>query len=115
MDKNEPVVLLFLKNSGVISDKNTAENNPTNIINPEVKTRWPAKRCDKEPRIATSLSVSVRLQVLFSNTEEILAVHRDFLSMAEDLLQPDPHAHHEVGRCFLQFVSLNWGSLPSRN
>uniref|UniRef100_A0A8C5AAH8 Phosphatidylinositol-3,4,5-trisphosphate dependent Rac exchange factor 2 n=1 Tax=Gadus morhua TaxID=8049 RepID=A0A8C5AAH8_GADMO len=45
------------------------------------------------------------VKVLFSNTEEILAVHRDFLSMVEGLLQPDPHAHHEVGRCFLQFRS----------
>lgn len=44
-------------------------------------------------------------QVLFSNIEEILAVHRDFLSMVDDLLQPEPHAHHEIGRCFLHFVS----------
>lgn len=44
-------------------------------------------------------------QVLFSNIEEILAVHRDFLSMVDNLLQPDPHAHHEIGRCFLHFVS----------
>lgn len=44
-------------------------------------------------------------QVLFSNIEEILAVHRDFLSMVDDLLQPEPHAHHEFGRCFLHFVS----------
>ncbi|CAL8294989.1 unnamed protein product [Lota lota] len=45
------------------------------------------------------------VKALFSNTEEILAVHKDFLAMVEDLLQPDPHAHHEVGRCFLQFRS----------
>lgn len=44
-------------------------------------------------------------QVLFSNIEEILAVHKDFLSMVEELLQPEPHAHHEIGRCFLYFVS----------
>ncbi|KAI1889083.1 hypothetical protein AGOR_G00175400 [Albula goreensis] len=43
------------------------------------------------------------VKVLFSNIEEILSVHRDFLSMVEGLLQPDPHAHHEVGRCFLHF------------
>uniref|UniRef100_A0A669BAQ4 Phosphatidylinositol 3,4,5-trisphosphate-dependent Rac exchanger 2 protein n=1 Tax=Oreochromis niloticus TaxID=8128 RepID=A0A669BAQ4_ORENI len=43
--------------------------------------------------------------VLFSNIEEILAVHKDFLSMVEELLQPDPHAHHEIGRCFLHFRS----------
>ncbi|CDQ67254.1 unnamed protein product [Oncorhynchus mykiss] len=46
------------------------------------------------------------VKVLFSNLEEILSVHRNFLSMVEELLQPDPHAHHEVGRCFLHFVSL---------
>uniref|UniRef100_A0A8C9YLE2 Phosphatidylinositol 3,4,5-trisphosphate-dependent Rac exchanger 2 protein n=1 Tax=Sander lucioperca TaxID=283035 RepID=A0A8C9YLE2_SANLU len=44
-------------------------------------------------------------QVLFSNIEEILAVHKDFLSMVEELLQPEPHAHHEIGRCFLHFKS----------
>uniref|UniRef100_A0A3Q3A2E4 Phosphatidylinositol 3,4,5-trisphosphate-dependent Rac exchanger 2 protein n=1 Tax=Kryptolebias marmoratus TaxID=37003 RepID=A0A3Q3A2E4_KRYMA len=45
------------------------------------------------------------VKVLFSNIEEILAVHKDFLSMVEELLQPEPHAHHEVGRCFLHFRS----------
>uniref|UniRef100_A0A8D3D968 Phosphatidylinositol 3,4,5-trisphosphate-dependent Rac exchanger 2 protein n=1 Tax=Scophthalmus maximus TaxID=52904 RepID=A0A8D3D968_SCOMX len=45
------------------------------------------------------------VKVLFSNIEEILAVHKDFLSMVEELLQPDPHAHHEIGRCFLHFKS----------
>uniref|UniRef100_A0A3B3S0B6 Phosphatidylinositol-3,4,5-trisphosphate dependent Rac exchange factor 2 n=1 Tax=Paramormyrops kingsleyae TaxID=1676925 RepID=A0A3B3S0B6_9TELE len=44
-------------------------------------------------------------QVLFSNIDEILAVHRLFLSMVEELLEPEPHAHHEVGRCFLHFRS----------
>uniref|UniRef100_A0A8C5HSD2 Phosphatidylinositol 3,4,5-trisphosphate-dependent Rac exchanger 2 protein n=1 Tax=Gouania willdenowi TaxID=441366 RepID=A0A8C5HSD2_GOUWI len=44
-------------------------------------------------------------QVLFSNIEEILAVHKDFLSMVEEVLQPEPHAHHEIGRCFLHFRS----------
>ncbi|KAL7840812.1 hypothetical protein AOLI_G00261350 [Acnodon oligacanthus] len=43
------------------------------------------------------------VKVLFSNLEEILSVHRDFLAMVEELLQPDPHPHHEVGRCFLHF------------
>lgn len=45
------------------------------------------------------------VKVLFFNIEEILAVHRDFLSMVEERLHPDPHAHHEVGRCFLHFRS----------
>uniref|UniRef100_A0A8C6LJF8 Phosphatidylinositol 3,4,5-trisphosphate-dependent Rac exchanger 2 protein n=1 Tax=Nothobranchius furzeri TaxID=105023 RepID=A0A8C6LJF8_NOTFU len=44
-------------------------------------------------------------QVLFSNIEEVLGVHRDFLSMVEELLQPEPHAHHEIGSCFLHFRS----------
>lgn len=44
-------------------------------------------------------------QVLFSNLEEILSVHRDFLNMVEELLQPDPNPYHEVGHCFLHFVS----------
>ncbi|KAG9283290.1 phosphatidylinositol 3,4,5-trisphosphate-dependent Rac exchanger 2 protein [Astyanax mexicanus] len=43
------------------------------------------------------------VKVLFSNLEEILCVHRDFLAMVEELLQPDPHPHHEVGYCFLHF------------
>uniref|UniRef100_A0A672KEE4 Phosphatidylinositol-3,4,5-trisphosphate dependent Rac exchange factor 2 n=1 Tax=Sinocyclocheilus grahami TaxID=75366 RepID=A0A672KEE4_SINGR len=46
----------------------------------------------------------IRPQVLFSNLEEILSVHKDFLSMVEELLQPDPNPYHEVGRCFLHFV-----------
>ncbi|KAJ8010881.1 hypothetical protein DPEC_G00079750 [Dallia pectoralis] len=45
------------------------------------------------------------VRVLFSNLEEILSVHRDFLSMVEDCLHPEPHAHHEVGHCFLHFRS----------
>uniref|UniRef100_A0A6Q2XR50 Phosphatidylinositol 3,4,5-trisphosphate-dependent Rac exchanger 2 protein n=1 Tax=Esox lucius TaxID=8010 RepID=A0A6Q2XR50_ESOLU len=43
------------------------------------------------------------VRVLFSNLEEILSVHRNFLSMVEELLHPDPQAHNEVGRCFLHF------------
>ncbi|GAA6095688.1 phosphatidylinositol 3,4,5-trisphosphate-dependent Rac exchanger 2 protein [Tachysurus ichikawai] len=43
------------------------------------------------------------VKVLFSNLEEIRCVHRDFLTMVEELLQPDPHPHHEIGRCFLHF------------
>ncbi|XP_028825334.1 phosphatidylinositol 3,4,5-trisphosphate-dependent Rac exchanger 2 protein isoform X2 [Denticeps clupeoides] len=42
-------------------------------------------------------------KVLFSNLEEILSVHRDFLSTIEEVLQPEPHPHHDVGRCFLLF------------
>uniref|UniRef100_A0A8D3E4W7 Phosphatidylinositol-3,4,5-trisphosphate dependent Rac exchange factor 2 n=1 Tax=Scophthalmus maximus TaxID=52904 RepID=A0A8D3E4W7_SCOMX len=50
-------------------------------------------------------NIKPQCTVLFSNIEEILAVHKDFLSMVEELLQPDPHAHHEIGRCFLHFKS----------
>uniref|UniRef100_A0A8C7XIJ1 Phosphatidylinositol 3,4,5-trisphosphate-dependent Rac exchanger 2 protein n=1 Tax=Oryzias sinensis TaxID=183150 RepID=A0A8C7XIJ1_9TELE len=53
----------------------------------------------------TSVLFICTSQVLFSNIEEVLAVHKSFLSMVEELLQPDPHAHHEIGRCFLHFVS----------
>ncbi|KAM9775546.1 phosphatidylinositol 3,4,5-trisphosphate-dependent Rac exchanger 2 protein isoform 1-T1 [Syngnathus typhle] len=43
------------------------------------------------------------VKMLFSNIADILTVHKDFLSMVEELLQPEPHAHHVVGRCFLHF------------
>ncbi|KAL3041059.1 hypothetical protein OYC64_011942 [Pagothenia borchgrevinki] len=46
------------------------------------------------------------VKVLFCNIEEILALHRDFLSMVEGLMLPEPNAMHEVGRCFLHFRSV---------
>uniref|UniRef100_A0AAQ5ZNF1 Phosphatidylinositol 3,4,5-trisphosphate-dependent Rac exchanger 2 protein n=1 Tax=Amphiprion ocellaris TaxID=80972 RepID=A0AAQ5ZNF1_AMPOC len=66
--------------------------------------QYAATKLDKN---ITEETVKVRAlwEVLFSNIEEILAVHKDFLSMVEELLQPDPHAHHEIGRCFLHFRS----------
>lgn len=42
--------------------------------------------------------------MLFSNIEDILAVHKNFLSLVEDCLQPEPNAQHEVGTCFLNYV-----------
>lgn len=42
--------------------------------------------------------------MLFSNIEDILAVHKNFLSLVEECLQPEPHALHEVGSCFLHYV-----------
>uniref|UniRef100_A0A3Q3N311 Phosphatidylinositol 3,4,5-trisphosphate-dependent Rac exchanger 2 protein n=1 Tax=Mastacembelus armatus TaxID=205130 RepID=A0A3Q3N311_9TELE len=48
------------------------------------------------------------VKVLFSNIEEILVVHKDFLSMVEELLLPDPHAHHEIGHCFLYFSQFSF-------
>ncbi|GCB60717.1 hypothetical protein scyTo_0012789 [Scyliorhinus torazame] len=43
------------------------------------------------------------VKTLFSNIEDILVVHKEFLSMIEERLLPEPSAHHELGRCFLQF------------
>uniref|UniRef100_A0A8C5MW15 Phosphatidylinositol 3,4,5-trisphosphate-dependent Rac exchanger 2 protein n=1 Tax=Leptobrachium leishanense TaxID=445787 RepID=A0A8C5MW15_9ANUR len=43
------------------------------------------------------------VKTLFSNIEDILAVNKDFLSVIEESLQPEPNAHQEVGRCFLKF------------
>uniref|UniRef100_A0A8C5HQN3 Phosphatidylinositol 3,4,5-trisphosphate-dependent Rac exchanger 2 protein n=1 Tax=Gouania willdenowi TaxID=441366 RepID=A0A8C5HQN3_GOUWI len=56
-------------------------------------------------RATLLVAILSSFQVLFSNIEEILAVHKDFLSMVEEVLQPEPHAHHEIGRCFLHFRS----------
>lgn len=44
------------------------------------------------------------LQLLFSNIEDILEVHKEFLHVIEECLHPEPHAHQEVGTCFLHFV-----------
>lgn len=44
------------------------------------------------------------LQMLFSNIEEILAVHKEFLKVVEECLHPEPNAQQEVGTCFLHFV-----------
>lgn len=46
----------------------------------------------------------ILLQMLFSNIEDILAVHKNFLSLVEECLQPEPSAQHEVGTCFLHYV-----------
>uniref|UniRef100_A0A8C3S259 Phosphatidylinositol-3,4,5-trisphosphate dependent Rac exchange factor 2 n=1 Tax=Chelydra serpentina TaxID=8475 RepID=A0A8C3S259_CHESE len=43
------------------------------------------------------------VKMLFSNIEDILAVHKDFLTLVEGCLHPEPNAHHEVGICFLHF------------
>uniref|UniRef100_H3AA93 Phosphatidylinositol-3,4,5-trisphosphate dependent Rac exchange factor 2 n=1 Tax=Latimeria chalumnae TaxID=7897 RepID=H3AA93_LATCH len=43
------------------------------------------------------------VKMLFSNIEDILAVHKEFLSAIEECLQPEPSALHEMGNCFLQF------------
>lgn len=46
----------------------------------------------------------IYLQILFSNIEDILAVHKEFLQVVEECLHPEPSAQQEVGTCFLHFV-----------
>ncbi|KAL6050659.1 hypothetical protein STEG23_014059, partial [Scotinomys teguina] len=43
------------------------------------------------------------VKMLFSNIEEILAVHKEFLKVVEECLHPEPNAQQEVGTCFLHF------------
>ncbi|KAG8570657.1 hypothetical protein GDO81_011367 [Engystomops pustulosus] len=43
------------------------------------------------------------VKMLFSNIEDILMVHRDFLALIEECLHPEPNSHQEVGICFLRF------------
>ncbi|XP_012518565.1 PREDICTED: phosphatidylinositol 3,4,5-trisphosphate-dependent Rac exchanger 2 protein [Propithecus coquereli] len=43
------------------------------------------------------------VKMLFSNIEDILAVHKEFLKVVEECLHPEPHAQQEVGTCFLHF------------
>uniref|UniRef100_A0A4W2CIY9 Phosphatidylinositol 3,4,5-trisphosphate-dependent Rac exchanger 2 protein n=1 Tax=Bos indicus x Bos taurus TaxID=30522 RepID=A0A4W2CIY9_BOBOX len=43
------------------------------------------------------------VKMLFSNIEDILAVHKEFLKAVEECLHPEPNAQQEVGTCFLQF------------
>ena len=42
--------------------------------------------------------------MLFSNIDDILAVHKEFLKVVEECLHPEPNAQQEVGTCFLHFV-----------
>lgn len=44
-------------------------------------------------------------QILFSNIEDILEVHKDFLAALEYCLHPEPQSQHELGNVFLKFVS----------
>ncbi|CAJ0935473.1 unnamed protein product [Ranitomeya imitator] len=41
--------------------------------------------------------------ILFSNMEDILQVHCEFLAALESRLQPEPHPQHELGNIFQQF------------
>lgn len=61
------------------------------------------------------LTEHVYLQMLFSNIEDILAVHKEFLKVVEECLHPEPNAQQEVGTCFLHFVgylSVYFQSFP---
>lgn len=50
------------------------------------------------------MNLHIYLQMLFSNIEDILAVHKEFLKVVEECLHPEPNAQQEVGTCFLHFV-----------
>nr|XP_012319085.1 phosphatidylinositol 3,4,5-trisphosphate-dependent Rac exchanger 2 protein isoform X3 [Aotus nancymaae] len=43
------------------------------------------------------------VKMLFSNIEDILEVHKEFLKVVEECLHPEPNAQQEVGICFLHF------------
>ncbi|XP_025119111.3 phosphatidylinositol 3,4,5-trisphosphate-dependent Rac exchanger 1 protein isoform X4 [Bubalus bubalis] len=43
------------------------------------------------------------VKILFSNIEDILEVHKDFLEALEFCLHPEPQSQHELGNVFLKF------------
>ncbi|KAM4692072.1 phosphatidylinositol 3,4,5-trisphosphate-dependent Rac exchanger 1 protein isoform 2-T2 [Rhinophrynus dorsalis] len=43
------------------------------------------------------------VKILFSNLEDILEVHKEFLEALESSLQPEPQSQHELGNVFLRF------------
>nr|XP_034978486.1 phosphatidylinositol 3,4,5-trisphosphate-dependent Rac exchanger 1 protein [Zootoca vivipara] len=43
------------------------------------------------------------IKILFSNIEDILDVHKDFLKALEYCLHPEPQSQHELGEVFLKF------------
>ncbi|XP_048363884.1 phosphatidylinositol 3,4,5-trisphosphate-dependent Rac exchanger 2 protein isoform X2 [Sphaerodactylus townsendi] len=58
--------------------------------------QWAAFKVDKNVTEET-------IKMLFSNIEDILKLHKDFLSSMEECLRPEPNAQQEVGTCFLRF------------
>lgn len=59
-----------------------------------------------------SLGLIFPSQILFSNIEDILEVHKDFLAALEFCLHPEPQSQHELGNVFLKFVSTMPQPLP---
>uniref|UniRef100_A0A663N2V5 Phosphatidylinositol 3,4,5-trisphosphate-dependent Rac exchanger 1 protein n=1 Tax=Athene cunicularia TaxID=194338 RepID=A0A663N2V5_ATHCN len=57
-----------------------------------------------EITILTASNVFIFIfQILFSNIEDILGVHKEFLAALEFCLQPEPQSQHELGNVFLKF------------
>uniref|UniRef100_A0A8C0ULM1 Phosphatidylinositol 3,4,5-trisphosphate-dependent Rac exchanger 1 protein n=1 Tax=Cyanistes caeruleus TaxID=156563 RepID=A0A8C0ULM1_CYACU len=54
---------------------------------------------DKAEKYITEENV----KILFSNIEDILGVHKEFLAALEFCLQPEPQSQHELGNVFLKF------------
>uniref|UniRef100_A0A670XTK2 Phosphatidylinositol 3,4,5-trisphosphate-dependent Rac exchanger 1 protein n=1 Tax=Pseudonaja textilis TaxID=8673 RepID=A0A670XTK2_PSETE len=54
---------------------------------------------DKAEKYITEENV----KILFSNMEDILDVHNDFLTALEYCLHPEPHSQHQLGEVFLKF------------
>ncbi|XP_067410379.1 phosphatidylinositol 3,4,5-trisphosphate-dependent Rac exchanger 1 protein [Emydura macquarii macquarii] len=54
---------------------------------------------DKAEKYITEENV----KILFSNIEDILDVHKEFLAVLEFCLQPEPQSQHELGNVFLKF------------
>ncbi|XP_074867881.1 phosphatidylinositol 3,4,5-trisphosphate-dependent Rac exchanger 1 protein isoform X1 [Carettochelys insculpta] len=54
---------------------------------------------DKAEKYITEENV----KILFSNIEDILDVHKEFLAALEFCLQPEPQSQHELGNVFLKF------------
>ncbi|XP_007423229.1 phosphatidylinositol 3,4,5-trisphosphate-dependent Rac exchanger 2 protein [Python bivittatus] len=58
--------------------------------------QWAITKVDKNVTEET-------VKTLFSNIEDILEVHKNFLSRIEECLHPEPNSQQEVGSCFLHF------------
>ncbi|XP_063260200.1 phosphatidylinositol 3,4,5-trisphosphate-dependent Rac exchanger 1 protein isoform X2 [Prinia subflava] len=54
---------------------------------------------DKAEKYITEENV----KILFSNIEDILGVHKEFLAALEFCMQPEPQSQHELGNVFLKF------------